>query len=114
VVVILLVLPAWGGDKEKDEETVKNATTVLQEMLNSKAVLADLLAKARCMIVLPNVEGCRAGDQLDCVWELCGVTRDIPPKLARSYPDFTCLADHRGEQRCRAAPCVRPRRHDRG
>jgi len=29
LVVILLALPAWGGDKEKDEETIKKATTVL-------------------------------------------------------------------------------------
>lgn len=56
VVTILSVLPAWGGDKEKDEETLKNATTVLQEMLNSNNVPADVLAKADCVMVLPNVK----------------------------------------------------------
>lgn len=56
LIVILLALPAWGGDREKDEETIKNATTVLQDMLDSKAVPADLLVKAKCVIVLPNVK----------------------------------------------------------
>jgi lipid-binding SYLF domain-containing protein len=53
---MFLALPAWCGDKEKDQETIKNATTVLQDMLSSKAVPADLLAKADCVIVLPNVK----------------------------------------------------------
>jgi hypothetical protein len=47
-VMILLVLPAWGGDKEKDEETLKNEANVLQKMLNSNSVPADVLAKADC------------------------------------------------------------------
>jgi len=55
-VVILSALPAWSGDKEKDDETIKNATAVLQDMLNSKTVPADLLEKADCVIVLPNVK----------------------------------------------------------
>ena len=56
LVVILLALPAWSGSKEKDNETIKNATTVLQDMLNSKSVPTDLLEKAECVIVLPNVK----------------------------------------------------------
>ena len=54
--VILLILPAWGGDKEKDEETLKNASAVLQEMLNGKDIPSDVIAKADCVIVLPNVK----------------------------------------------------------
>jgi len=54
--VILLTLPAWGGDKEKDEETLKNATSVLQEMLNAKEVPSDLIGKADCVMVLPSVK----------------------------------------------------------
>jgi len=56
IIMIFSVLPAWGGDKEKDEETLKNATTVLQEMLNGNNVPADVLAKADCVMVLPNVK----------------------------------------------------------
>jgi lipid-binding SYLF domain-containing protein len=55
-VMILLVLPAWGGDKEKDEDTLKAAATVLQDMLNSNSVPSDVLAKADCVMVLPNVK----------------------------------------------------------
>ena len=56
LLVILSALPAWSGDKEKDDQTIKNATAVLQDMLNSKTVPADLLEKAECVIVLPNVK----------------------------------------------------------
>ncbi|HVP50523.1 MAG TPA: lipid-binding SYLF domain-containing protein [Terriglobales bacterium] len=83
LIVMLLTLPAWGGDKEKDQETVKNATTVLQDMLSSKAVPADLLAKADCVIVLPSVKkfglgvggsggrgpiSCRSGKNFEGKW----------------------------------------------
>ena len=53
---ILLVQLAWGGDKQKDEETLKNSATLLQEMLEAKDVPTDLIAKADCVIVLPNVK----------------------------------------------------------
>ena len=36
--LLISALPALGADKSKDEETIKNATTVLQTMLDSKAV----------------------------------------------------------------------------
>lgn len=82
-VMILLVLPAWGGDKEKDEETLKNAASVLQEMLNGSSVPSDVLAKADCVMVLPNVKKfgfgiggsggrgpmtCRAGENFSGKW----------------------------------------------
>ncbi len=54
--LILSTVPVWGGDKEKDEGTLKNATKVLQEMLDSKAVPPSLLAKANCVMVLPGVK----------------------------------------------------------
>jgi hypothetical protein len=52
-VMTLLVLPSWGGDNEKDEDTLKNEANVLQEMLNSNSnsAPADVLAKADCVIV---------------------------------------------------------------
>lgn len=51
-----LTVPAWAADKSKDEETIKNATTVLQAMLSSKAVPDSLLVTADCIIVLPSVK----------------------------------------------------------
>jgi SH3 domain-containing YSC84-like protein 1 len=52
----LLVLPTWGGDNAKDEETLRNAATVLQGMIDSKSVPVDLLEHADCIIVLPSVK----------------------------------------------------------
>lgn len=56
VLAILAALPASAADKKKDEETLRNATSVLQAMLDSSSVPADLLAKAECIIVLPSVK----------------------------------------------------------
>lgn len=55
-ILVLSVQSAWGGDKEKDEETLKNAATVLQAMLNDNNVPSKLLAKADCVMVLPDVK----------------------------------------------------------
>ena len=54
--IILILVPVWAADKSKDEETLKNAATVLQTMLGSKNVPADVLAQANCVIVLPDVK----------------------------------------------------------
>lgn len=54
--LIALALPAWAGSKEKDEETLKNATNVLQKMLTDQNIPSDVIAKADCVIVLPNVK----------------------------------------------------------
>jgi len=56
IVMVLLILPAWGANEEKDEETFQKAAAVLQEMLNGNNVPPDLLAKANCVMVLPNVK----------------------------------------------------------
>jgi len=53
VLMLLSILPAWGADKAKDEETIGNATNVLTAMLSGGAVPADVLAKADCVIVIP-------------------------------------------------------------
>jgi len=56
---ILILLPSWNLGKageSKDEETMRNASTVLQAMLDSKNVPADVLARADCVVVLPNVK----------------------------------------------------------
>lgn len=54
VLVVLTVVPAWGASKDKDEETLKNAATVLQDV--APKISPDLLAQARCILVLPNVK----------------------------------------------------------
>jgi lipid-binding SYLF domain-containing protein len=81
--VVFMILPAWGGDKEKDEETLRNAANVLQEMLKSDSVPAGVLAKADCVIVLPDVKKvgfgiggsggrgpmlCRSGSKFEGSW----------------------------------------------
>jgi SH3 domain-containing YSC84-like protein 1 len=56
---LLLIFPTlsvWAADKGSDQETLGNATTVLQAMLASKDVPAEVLAKADCVIVLPSVK----------------------------------------------------------
>jgi SH3 domain-containing YSC84-like protein 1 len=54
--LLILTLPAWGADKSKDEETLRNANTVLQAMVESKDIPASVVAKADCVIVLPSVK----------------------------------------------------------
>ena len=49
-----MTLPAWG--QGKDEETIRNATTVLQAMVASNSVPVSVLAKADCIIILPSVK----------------------------------------------------------
>jgi len=58
IVGLLLVfaVPVWGGSKSKDEETLRNAATVLTAMLESNSVPTDLLARAYCVVVLPDVK----------------------------------------------------------
>ncbi len=54
--LLILTLPAWGADKTKDEETIRNATTVLQAMVGSKDIPASAVAKAECIIIMPSVK----------------------------------------------------------
>ncbi len=83
LLVLAWVLPCLAGDKEKDEETFKNATTVLEGMLSGNVVPADVLGKADCVLVLPNVKkfgigiggsggrgamSCRTGKGFDGKW----------------------------------------------
>jgi lipid-binding SYLF domain-containing protein len=56
LLLISSTLPAWGADKNKDEETIRNAATVLQAMVGSNDVPASTVAKADCIIILPSVK----------------------------------------------------------
>jgi SH3 domain-containing YSC84-like protein 1 len=56
VVALLLILPSFAADKQKDEETLRRANIVLQDMLNSKEISPEALSKADCVLILPNVK----------------------------------------------------------
>ena len=58
---LISTLPAWGADKGKDEETIENAAGVLQALLDSKVVPANLLVTANCIVVLPGVKKIAVG-----------------------------------------------------
>ena len=53
---LLFMTPTRGDDKSKDEETLRNASTVLNAMLESGNIPPDLLAKADCEAVPPGVK----------------------------------------------------------
>ena len=55
-VVLLLIPPSFAADKQKDEETLRRANLVLQDMLNSKDISPELLSKADCVLILPDVK----------------------------------------------------------
>ena len=53
---LLLATTSWADDKEKDEDRLKNASTVLTEILNiPDDIPQDLLDKADCVVVFPSV-----------------------------------------------------------
>src|ERR1700741_3233167 len=54
--LLLLAITSWADDKEKDEDRLKNAGTVLKEILNiPDDIPQDLLDKADCVVVFPSV-----------------------------------------------------------
>ena len=53
---LLLATAGWADDKEKDANRLKNASTVLTEILNvPDDIPQDLLDKAYCVVVFPSV-----------------------------------------------------------
>ncbi len=79
-VLLISALPAWGADKSKDEQTIQNATTVLQAMLDGKAVPANLLVTANCILVLPSVKKFAVG---------VGGTGGRGPMICRTGKNFS-------------------------
>jgi len=81
---LLFVVTGWADDKEKDEDRLKNAGTVLTEILNiPDDIPQDLLDKADCVVVFPSVlkaafvvggsygrgaMTCRTGDKFTGSW----------------------------------------------
>jgi len=53
---LILTLPGEAADKADDEQSLRNAATVLQAMVASKDVPASVVAKADCIIILPSVK----------------------------------------------------------
>ncbi|HXW93562.1 MAG TPA: lipid-binding SYLF domain-containing protein [Terriglobales bacterium] len=56
VFLIAMVVPSLGADKAKDEETLKEAASVLSDMLSSNSIPANVLEGADCVMILPNVK----------------------------------------------------------
>jgi lipid-binding SYLF domain-containing protein len=54
--LVAVTLPVWASNKNNDEETIRNATTVLQAMVGSQDVPVSVLKKADCIIILPSVK----------------------------------------------------------
>src|SRR5580700_9722408 len=53
---LLLAITSWADDKAKEEDRLKNAGTVLTEILNiPDDIPQDLLDKADCVVVFPSV-----------------------------------------------------------
>jgi len=55
-IAMLLVIPSFAADKQKDEDTLRQANLVLQGLVDSKNIPADLLSKANCVLILPGVK----------------------------------------------------------
>jgi lipid-binding SYLF domain-containing protein len=54
--MLLLILPMSAADKQKDEDTIRQANLVLQGLIDGKSISPSLLAKANCVLILPNVK----------------------------------------------------------
>jgi lipid-binding SYLF domain-containing protein len=82
-IVLLLILPVFAADKQKDEDTLRQANLVLQGFLDSKDISPAALSKANCVLILPNVKKfgvgiggsggrgpllCRSGQNFDGKW----------------------------------------------
>jgi SH3 domain-containing YSC84-like protein 1 len=79
VVMLLLILPVFAADKEKDEDTLRQANLVLQGLLNGNNISPDLLSKANCVLILPGVKKFGFG---------VGGSGGRGPLLCRSGQDF--------------------------
>ena len=81
--ILFLILPGLAADKQKDEDTLRNANLVLQDMINGKDISQASLSKANCVLILPGVRKfgfgvggsggrgpllCRSGQNFDGKW----------------------------------------------
>ena len=56
ILMMPLILPVFAADKQKDEDTLRRANLVLQDMLNSNNISPTLLSKADCLLILPGMK----------------------------------------------------------
>jgi lipid-binding SYLF domain-containing protein len=108
--VLLLILPLFAADKQKDEDTLKEANLVLQDMLNSKDISPTLLSKADCVLILPGVKKfgvgvgasggrgpliCHSGENFEGGWStpaMCSVnSASIGLQVGGTSSDFVLL-----------------------
>jgi lipid-binding SYLF domain-containing protein len=112
-IVLLLLLPVFAADKEKDEDTLRQANLVLQGLLNSKDIPRDLLSSANCVLILPNVKKfsfgiggsggrgpllCRTGQDFKGKWSTPAMYSvggaSVGVQLGGSSSDFVLLLMH--------------------
>jgi SH3 domain-containing YSC84-like protein 1 len=55
-IVLLLSLAVFAADKQKDEDTLRQANLVLQGLVDSNNIPPNLLSQADCVLILPNVK----------------------------------------------------------
>src|ERR1700739_747972 len=79
IMMLFVILPVLAADKEKDEDTLRNANLVLQDMINSKDISQASLSKANCVLILPGVKKFGFG---------VGGSGGRGPLLLRSGQDF--------------------------
>ncbi len=110
LVTLLISVTVFAGDKQKDEETLRQANLLLQDMLNSKDIPPGLLSKADCVLILPGVKKfafgiggrggrgpllCRRGQEFEGKWStpamfsLGGMS--IGAQVGGSSSDFVLL-----------------------
>src|SRR5580692_11626146 len=78
-ILLLMILPAFAADKQKDEDTLRQANLVLQGLLNDHSISPTVLSKADCVLILPNVKKFGFG---------IGGSGGRGPLLCRSGQDF--------------------------
>jgi len=74
-----MILPVFAADKQKDEDTLRQANLVLQGLLNGNNISPTLLSKADCVLILPGVKKFGFG---------VGGSGGRGPLLCRSGQDF--------------------------
>ena len=78
-IALLMILPVFAADKQKDEDTLRQANLVLQGLLNGNNISPSLLSKADCVLILPGVKKFGFG---------VGGSGGRGPLLCRSGQDF--------------------------
>jgi lipid-binding SYLF domain-containing protein len=114
IVLLILALPVFAADKEKDEDTLQQANKVLQDMLNDKNIPPELLSKADCVLILPGVKKfgvgiggsggrgpllCRTGENFEGKWSAPAMYSvggaSVGLQLGGSSSDFVLLLMNR-------------------